>query len=180
MSLRRLIYVVPSVYGQLPTGDRYAVARVIGQVNRTSPPSQEAATMLLGPGRWGTTTPSLGVPVTFADINRVAALCEIVAMREDLVPDVSLGTHFLNELVEMDILYMALFPSRQDNYLSREFFESAPNRLAELVPEQARWATVVRVIDLAQPVTLHANTLQQRVLMYRQAAGQLHSGHGGA
>ena len=68
--------------------------------------------MLLGPGRWGTSSPSLGIPVSFVDINRVSVLCEIVAMREDLVPDVSLGTHFLSELVEMDMLYLALFPKQ--------------------------------------------------------------------
>ena len=46
-------------------------------------------------------------------------LCEIVAMREDLVPDVSLGTHFFNDLVEMDMLYLALFPGRKDNSWNR-------------------------------------------------------------
>ena len=30
----------------------------------------------------------------------VSILCEIVAMHENLIPDVSLGTHFLNELVD--------------------------------------------------------------------------------
>ena len=73
--------------------------------------------MLIGPGRWGTTTPSLGVPVSFAEIDTVSVLCEIVAMRDDLVPDVSLGTHFFNDLVEMDILYLALFPGRQGQLL---------------------------------------------------------------
>jgi hypothetical protein len=34
-------------------------------------------------------------------------------MREDLIPDVSLGTHFFNDLVAMDILDPALFPGRE-------------------------------------------------------------------
>ena len=37
-----------------------------------------------------------------SEISRAAVVCEIVAMRENLVPDVSLGTHFFNELVEMN------------------------------------------------------------------------------
>jgi len=128
--------------------------------------------MLLGPGRWGTTTPSLGVPVSFAEINTVSALCEIVAMREDLIPDVSLGTHFFNELVELDILYLALFPDREGNFLNEEFFEKAPNRLTRLVPSAANWAHVVRVIDTADldgrgQVQLNANNLNQRVVCYR-------------
>jgi hypothetical protein len=40
----------------------------------------------------------------------MAELCGIIAMREDLIPDVSLGTHFFNDLVAMDILDPALFP----------------------------------------------------------------------
>ena len=44
----------------------------------------------MGPGRWGTTTPSLGVPTSFAEIDTVDVICEIVAMRADLIPDVKL------------------------------------------------------------------------------------------
>ena len=53
-------------------------------------------------------------------------------MREDLVPDVSLGTHFFNDLVEWDMLYLALFPGKKGNDWNREFFENAPNRLSGL------------------------------------------------
>lgn len=169
----RLIYVVPSVYGQLPLRDRYSVARLIGQVIHRGGPPGEQRIMLVGPGRWGTTTPSLGVPVTFTEIDAICALCEIVAMRDDLVPDVSLGTHFFNDLVEMDILYLALFPGRKGNELSRVWLEQSPNRLGELLPEQAAWQHVVRVIDFPQPGTpgrlkLHANTLSQEVVCYHQ------------
>ena len=44
-------------------------------------------TLLVGPGRWGTTEPSLGVPVSFAEISRITALCEVIEMREGLVPE---------------------------------------------------------------------------------------------
>ena len=125
----RLVYVVPSVYGQLPLRDRYSVARLIGRLLHAEEPQPPEQIMLIGPGRWGTTTPSLGVPVSFAEIDTATVLCEIVAMREDLVPDVSLGTHFFNDLVEMDILYLALFPGRKGNSWNHPFFEQTPNRL---------------------------------------------------
>jgi hypothetical protein len=176
-TIDRLIYVVPSVYGQLPIGERYSVARLIGRVMHAAGPSPKNI-MLVGPGRWGTTTPSLGVPVSFAEIDNVAVLCEIVAMRDDLVPDVSLGTHFFNELVEMDILYLALFPNRKGNRWNREFFEKSPNRLAELFPELAEWSRVVRVIDVAgasdgQPLLkLNANALEQNAFCYLDRNGE--------
>ena len=167
----RIIYVVPSVYGQLPLSERYAVARRIGQLMHLDEPNPPETIMLLGPGRWGTTTPSLGVPVSFAEINTVSILCEIVAMRDDLVPDVSLGTHFFSELVEMEILYMALFPDQEGNLLDRRFFEDEPNRLTNFLPDAIQFAEAVRVIDPtawsnARTVKVHANTPQQNVICY--------------
>ena len=175
INIDRMIYVEPAVYGQLPVAERYAVARLIARLAHADAGTGRTL-MLLGPGRWGTTTPSLGIPVRFADINTASVLVEIVAMRDDLVPDVSLGTHFLNELIEMDILYLALFPTRQDNFLNKAFFSSLPNHLADLAPDAAGWASAVRIIDTADlgsrgTVKLHANTLKQTVLCYLERSG---------
>ncbi len=168
-AIDRLIYVVPNVYGQLPIPDRYSVARTIGRLAHLEP--RPRTIMLVGPGRWGTGTPSLGVPVTYADINTVSILCEVVAMRDDLVPDVSLGTHFFNELVEMDVLYLALFPSCEGNLLNRDMLEGAPNRLVTLLPSATRWADCIRVLDPgdfgpSRRIRLHANALLQSVVAY--------------
>ena len=111
VTIDRLIYVVPAVYGHLPDNDRYAIARLIGQIAH-SPDADGKTVMMLGPGRWGTSTPSLGIPVSFAEIDTISVVCEIVAMRDDFVPDVSLGTHFFSDLIEFEILYMGLFPHR--------------------------------------------------------------------
>lgn len=171
-AIDRVIYVTPSVYGLMPVQDRYAVARLIGRLLHVDDSHRSRKVMLAGPGRWGTTMPLLGVPVSFAEIDTVSVLCEIVAMRENLVPDVSLGTHFFNDLVEWDILYLALFPGRAGNRWSLEFFEQSPNRLAELLPDAAQWEHAVRVIDLPRPgapaasLTLWASSLDQRVLCY--------------
>jgi hypothetical protein len=144
--LDRFIYVVPRLYGELPLSDRYEVARLLGRVNQAARGKEENV-ILLGPGRWGTSSPELGIPVHFSEISRASVLCEIVTMRENLIPDVSLGTHFLNELVEMNILYLALFPQQQRNYLNETFFFDAPNRLLDFVPDAARWQEMVRVVD---------------------------------
>jgi hypothetical protein len=144
--LDKFVYVTPRLYGELPLARRYEVARLLGQINRDGHRDGET-TMLLGPGRWGTSSPELGIPVHFAEISHVSVLCEIVTMRENLIPDVSLGTHFLNELVEMNILYMALFPQQQRNYLKERFFLDSPNRLLDIVPGAAEWQEIVRVIQ---------------------------------
>jgi hypothetical protein len=166
----RLIYVVPSVYGQLPLSDRYSIARLIGRLAHLEE-QPEGALLLVGPGRWGTAEPALGVPVAFAEISRVTALCEVIEMREGLVPDVSLGTHFFNDLVEMQILYLALIPGKEGNHINTDLIEQAPNHLPRLIPEEAVWANAVRVIDPAdipggRALRLHADALRQSAICY--------------
>ncbi len=175
LTIDRLIYVVPSVYAQLAMQDKYGVARLIGEIAHAPQNGRPLNIMLLGPGRWGTSTPSLGVPIRFSEIDTVAVLCEIVTMREDLVPEVSLGTHLFSEMVEMDTLYLALFPARPDNFLNDHFFQSAPNKLLQLLPKADKWLDAVRVIDPSEfpdPVLikLNANSLEQRALCYLEPA----------
>ncbi|MHB0956171.1 MAG: PEP/pyruvate-binding domain-containing protein [Pirellulaceae bacterium] len=177
-TIERVVYVEPLLYGQLPIADRYALARVIGRLIHLPERKPPGSIMLIGPGRWCTNSPSLGVPVSFSEIDRVSVICEIVAMRDDLVPDVSLGTHFFNDLVELDILYFALFPGRPQNHCHREFFLQSPNRLAELLPDAARWSPLLRVLDFSLGngqscgVRLYANTPEQLVLCYRTSPEQ--------
>ena len=125
--------------------------------------------MLIGPGRWGTHSPSLGIPVSFTEISRASVVCEVVAMHESLIPDVSLGTHFFNDLVEHDMLYVAYFPKKTGNSINDEWFRQAPNRLLELDRGAADLAEVVRVIDCGdagQRVWLRADTTEQEALVF--------------
>jgi len=165
----RIIYICPRAYGRLPIKDRYALARLVGKLSHLEAGSRPETTMLMSPGRVGTVSPELGLPVNFTEINTARILCEIVAMNENLIPDVSLGTHFFSELVEADILYFALFPDKEGNSLNEDYFAQAPNLLAELLPREAKWADALKVVDptTRRPVVLNANTLKQRVVCYQ-------------
>jgi hypothetical protein len=165
VELDRMVFVVPEKYGNLAMPERYEVARTIGEINRAHG-KDGGNLMLVGPGRWGTSTPALGIPVSFSDISKANVLCEIVAMRDDLIPDVSLGTHFLNELVEMNMLYIAMFPEKPGNRLNREFIDAQPSKLLEMVPNAARWKDTIRVIDLTPEAlgeTTHVHLLADTI-----------------
>jgi len=165
--VRRLIYVVPEVYAALRMQERYAIARLIGQLTHLpAAPEYAGGLMLVGPGRWGTRSPELGVPVTFAEINTVDILCELVAMREDLVPDVSMGTHFFSELVEADMLYIALVPGQEDNRLDLSSVQGARVQPFDAGPDGELLSKVIRVFDLEE-VSLYADTLSQEAVCYR-------------
>jgi hypothetical protein len=171
----RVVYVDPDAYAALATQDRYEVARVIGRVTRADV-GRAARILLLGPGRWGTSTVSLGVPVSFAEIQRVSAICEILRMGANVVPDVSLGSHFFNDLVEANMLYLAIDPGRAGHRLDEALFRREPNRLAAIVPDDARLAGVVRVLDFPSPgggrsLLLSANSVRQEVLCWLEPPG---------
>lgn len=172
--ISRFVYVTPSIYGKLSLQDRYEVARLLGKINQACESLVDGCLMFLGPGRWGTSDPFLGIPVTFNEVNRAAVLCEIVQMHEHLVPDVSLGTHFLNELVETDMLYLALFPDRGNNYLRTDLFEDSSNRLLQLVPKAGKWVDAVKVVDACEipcgGIFLSADALKQKVVCYMAEA----------
>lgn len=165
----RIIYIVPEQYGALPTAERYAVARLIGKI--TNQAEHPPTVMLIGPGRWGTRMPELGVPVSFSEIKNVSILCEVARMHEGLNPDLSLGTHFFNDLVDMDILYMGISPLQTGSALNEALLKDAPNRLLTLLPEAAPYAEMIRVVDShdvaeGQRLLLHADTLEQRGVVF--------------
>lgn len=166
----RVIYVDPDAYEGLAPSDRYEVARVIGRLTRLEPAGRRRI-LLLGPGRWGTSTIQLGVPTSFAEIQRVSAICEVVKTGMKVVPDVSLGSHFFNDLVESNMLYVAVYPDRPGYRLAEGLLRSEPNRLAELLPEDARIAGIVRVVDFplrgdGRSLWLNADCVRQEVLCY--------------
>ncbi|MHC1709637.1 MAG: PEP/pyruvate-binding domain-containing protein [Methanomassiliicoccales archaeon] len=147
VTVDRVIFIVPEAYSDLRMTDRYAVARLVGKLTHLKDLGDRPKIMLVGPGRWATTSPEMGVPVSFSEINTVSILCEILTMHEGLVPEASLGTHFFNDLVESDMVYCAVHPGKEGSVIDREFFDSAENRLSSLIPEASAYENAVKVID---------------------------------
>jgi hypothetical protein len=165
----RVVWVDPDAYAVLGTQDRHETARVIGRVTRHAG-SEHLAVLLAGPGRWGTTTVSLGVPVSFPEIQRATAICEVMRLGH-VVPDVSLGSHFFNDLVEENLLYLAVYPGYDGHRVDEARLRAAPNRLAELCPDDARMAGVLRVVDFPLPgddrtLWLHASCVAQTAVCH--------------
>ena len=167
IEIESLIFVDPLTYGQLSESKRYSVARIIGSILRLK--NRNRRTVLLGPGRWGTSTPSLGVPVSFSEIRSVYAICEIDSMHEGLIPDLSLGTHFFNEMVETGMTYLGYFNDKEGNILKQEFLRNARNMLKELLPHNSNWSDVIHVIDCpisGKSIRMVADPVDQVGLFY--------------
>lgn len=145
--LTHIVYVDPRRYAELEDlQDLVAVGRAVGKLNKLLPKRQF---VLIGPGRWGSRGDiKLGVSVTYSDINNTALLVEVARRKGNYVPELSFGTHFFQDLVESAIRYLPLYPDDDGILFNERFLLGAPNVLAEVLPEHAGLADVLRVIDV--------------------------------
>ncbi len=145
--LRYVVYVDGAEYGNLPSkADMNAVGAIVSRLNTILP---RRSFVLLGPGRWGSRGDiTLGVPVTYSDINNTALLAEVARKKGNYVPDLSFGTHFFQDLVEANIKYLALYPDEEGAVFNEAFLNDSPNCLVDLLPDFAQYDRVVRVTDV--------------------------------
>ena len=103
-----VVYVDPDAYYRCPHRKKSQVAALVGAENRRIGAAGERG-LLLAPGRIGTSSPELGVPVSFADICNFEGICEVAYSGAGYAPELSYGSHMFQDLVEADIFYGALF-----------------------------------------------------------------------
>jgi len=165
--IRRIIYVDPENYNRLSLSEKYDIARLVGKLNKMAANRMEMPILLLGPGRWGTTTPSLGVPVSFSEINNITVIGEISHVSGSLMPELSFGTHFFQDLVETNIFYVALFPEKSNVIFNKDVLDRFKNVLEELMPDSGKYKEVVRVYDIDDKM-LHiaADVVSQKVICF--------------
>jgi hypothetical protein len=144
--IRYLVYIAPERYRQgLEEAARHALARLIGRLNSRL---AEQGYLLMGPGRWGSQNPGIGIPVGYGDIYHARALVEIADEKGASEP--SYGTHFFQDLVEAGIYPLALALEDPEDEFNAALLEQAPNLLGQLLPDDATWEGLVRVVDIGQ------------------------------
>jgi predicted nucleotidyltransferase len=150
--ITHVVYVDPEAYYGLEDHEQLvAVGQAVGRLNKLLPKRQF---ILMGPGRWGSRGDiKLGVRATYSDINNTAVLVEIARKKGNYTPDLSFGTHFFQDLVEASIRYLPLYPDDQGVAFNDQFLLGSPNILANILPEYASLAGVVRVIDVPKATT---------------------------
>jgi hypothetical protein len=164
--IARIIWIDPERYLELPLSERYELARVVGRLNQAMDRNETPA-MLLAPGRLGTSTPSMGLPVRFSEINRMAVLVEQAFPQGGLMPELSYGTHFFHDLVEAGIFYLALFPEQSGCRFNRAWFESLPNQLDKVLPEANEFEKTLKVCDAGHgELVLLADLVSQKLLCH--------------
>jgi Pyruvate phosphate dikinase, PEP/pyruvate binding domain. len=143
LNIEYVVYVPAAAYLALKEQEKYSVARRIGKINSLL---KGKNVMLIGPGRWGTTTPSLGVPVHFTELCNMAVICEVASASEGFAPELSYGSHFFQDLVEADIFYAAIFDGQKDVVFHPEWMTEQENMIASILPNEILPDNIIRVM----------------------------------
>lgn len=144
--VRYVVFVLPEAYFTLPGSQaRHELTRAIGRINKVL----EGETFIfVGPGRWGTVNPELGLSVTYADIYNSSALVELSGQGIGTAPEPSYGTHFFQDLIESRIFPLAVHLDDPDAVFNRSFFYGSQNRLTTWLPELADMQNALKLISV--------------------------------
>lgn len=137
------VFIDAKAYLALNESGKYSVARQVGLIN-TALKGKNA--MLIGPGRWGTTTPSLGVPVHFSELCNMSVICEVASSETGFMPELSYGSHFFQDLVETGIFYVAVFDGHNDVIYNPEYILKKENILETLLPQSSQYKDIIRIV----------------------------------
>ncbi|MGC8956773.1 MAG: PEP/pyruvate-binding domain-containing protein [Candidatus Kapaibacteriota bacterium] len=142
-----IVYVDPTNYARITTQNEFKkIAEAIGKLNTLLPPKKF---ILIGPGRWGTRDDyRLGVKVTYSSIFNTSCLIEIAQSFGIYSPEVSFGTHFFQDLIESNILYVPIFLQDEETVFNDFFIHRSYNLLADFLPEYVDLLPILKVISV--------------------------------
>lgn len=74
--------------------------------------------LLIGPGRWGSSDPWLGIPVMWSDISEARMIVETAIPGYQIEP--SQGTHFFQNITSLGVGYLTVDTVRKDGYVKED------------------------------------------------------------
>ncbi len=138
--LKDVIYLKPDTFDKMKTEEMAAQLRTLNARLRT----EGRQYVLIGFGRWGSSIPSLGVPVVWSDISEAKALVE--CSLPDFRVDPSQGTHFFQNLTSFNAGYVNVDPySRRGDSLDLAPLDALPAVF------ETQW---LRHVQLDNPLTV--------------------------
>lgn len=139
-----VVQVDPVKYYQYPYRKKYDVAAAVGKINRYYK-GKEKNLLLMVPGRLGTSSPELGVPVVFGDISGFCAICEVSDSRAGYMPELSYGSHMFQDMVEANMIYGALWNDEKTITYQPEILEHSEDLFEKICPEDQELKGMIRV-----------------------------------
>lgn len=129
------------------------IADEIEKINRSLLESDRKC-LLIGPGRWGSSDPWLGIPVKWPHISSAQVIVE--AGLETFQVDPSQGTHFFQNLTSLGVGYLTIAPFRGDGIYDEDTLNQMP--AYQSTPH-------VRHIHLATPLTIKIDGMKKEAVI---------------
>ena len=143
-NVRDVVLVDPSCFDRSRSRD---TARSVSRLNAALV-AEGVPYVLLGVGRWGSSHPELGIPVTWDDISGAVAIVE--AGLRDIRVTPSQGTHFFQNLASCNVGYFTVNEDRGEGYVDWDWLIShAPLRSSGCV-RHSRFNDPIEVLMLGQ------------------------------
>ena len=115
-----IIYVKPSNFN---AANNPRLAEEIDRLNRQHL-NQGTSYVLVGPGRWGSSDPWLGIPVKWPNISAAKVIVESGLSGYRVEP--SQGTHFFQNLTSFGVGYFTINPFMGDGIFAAEWLDRQP------------------------------------------------------
>lgn len=155
--LRHVVYIDPRHFDFAHSTE---VAAVVGRVNHQLAARHEGY-VLIGPGRWGTADPWLGLPVAWRQVSSARVIVEVEQADSHIDP--SQGTHFFHNLTALRTGYFTVDLAATDDLVDLDYLDSLP----ALVEEKG-----LRQVALPEPVTAYIDGRSRRGVVLRPSAGE--------
>lgn len=155
-----VVHIRAEAYSSLPDRQKYEIARQVGALNKLL---KNKNALLIGPGRWGTTTPSLGLPVNFSELSNMSVICEVASKEAGFMPELSYGSHFFQDIVESGIFYVAIFDWHKKVIYNPGYILEKINVLEEILPGAASYSGIIHV-SATKGMELFSDIVTQTVL----------------
>ena len=118
--IRDIVYVRHDTFDRSKTVD---IAAEIGAFNsRLSKAGRPY--LLIGPGRWGSADPWLGIPVRWTQISR--ARCIVETELPDIKVEPSQGTHFFQNITSFGVSYFTVSGNSPGAFIDRDWLDAQP------------------------------------------------------
>ncbi len=149
--LRDIVYVDPAKFDR---GRSAEVASVVAGINDRLL-RERRPFLLIGPGRWGSFDPWIGIPVAWHQISGARVIVEVPA--NDLPIEPSQGTHFFHNMTSAGIGYFSLSGTNEKEFIRWELLEGLPAE--EIAPG-------VRHVRVSHPLLVRMDgQIQQGVIL---------------
>lgn len=119
-NVKDIVYIKPECFSMF---NNPMIAREIEKINRQFV-SREEGYILIGPGRWGSSDPALGIPVKWPHISAARLIAEVSLPNNRIEP--SQGTHFFQNITSFGVGYFTINNQSGENIYDVDFLESCP------------------------------------------------------